>query len=182
MRIVAGKHRRRMLFVPEDKDIRPTSDKVRGAVFNILNARGLVVNEVVIDAFCGTGALGLEALSQGASYCTFFDKSKKSVRLCEKNILAFNEQKQSELRLADVTTLGKCPEDRQPARLVFIDPPYHQDLVTPAIESLIEERWVDNQVWFLIETAKDEMISCPSILVELEKTYGDTKITLARLK
>ena len=66
MRIVAGKHRRRTLFTPDGDAIRPTSDRVRQAVFNVLNARGLIVDAIVIDAFCGTGALGLEALSQGA--------------------------------------------------------------------------------------------------------------------
>ena len=69
MRIVGGKHRSRTLFTPKDNAVRPTSDKVRQAVFNILNSRGLVVDAIVIDAFCGTGALGLEALSQGAKQC-----------------------------------------------------------------------------------------------------------------
>ena len=69
MRIIAGQHRGRRLKTPDSQDIRPTSDKVRQAVFNMLGSRGLVNDTVVMDVFCGTGALGIEALSQGASFC-----------------------------------------------------------------------------------------------------------------
>ena len=182
MRIVGGKHRSRTLFTPKDNAVRPTSDKVRQAVFNILNSRGLVVDAIVIDAFCGTGALGLEALSQGALSCTFFDKYKNSLDVCRENIALLKEETRSIVTLSDVTKIGVRGDDVPQADLVFIDPPYHQNLVTPALESLVDGGWVSDDAWFLIETAKDENISCPHINVELEKLYGDTKITLTALK
>ena len=181
MRIVGGQHRSRTLFTPQDNNVRPTSDKVRQAVFNILNSRGLVVDAVVIDAFCGTGALGLEALSQGAHFASFFDKSKKSLALCQKNIDLLQVKGQSHVALKDVTKIGARADHIDPADLIFIDPPYHQDLVTPSIEALIKEDWVTDKACFVIETAKDENITCSFLSVELEKVYGDTKIMLARI-
>jgi len=179
MRIVGGQHRSRTLFTPKDNNVRPTSDKVRQAVFNILNSRGLVVDAVVIDAFCGTGALGLEALSQGARFTSFFDKSKSSLALCQKNINLLKVENQSHVVLKDVTKIGARADHIDPADLIFIDPPYHQDLVTSSIDALIQADWVTDNACFVIETAKDEDISCSSITVELEKTYGDTKVILA---
>ncbi len=182
MRIIAGKHGSRKLKTPEGDAVRPTSDRVRQAVFNMLNARGLVVDAVVIDAFCGTGALGLEALSQGALYCTFFDKSKKSVDLARENITMLKEEGQSHIAVADSIKLGVRPDHIVRADLVFLDPPYHQELVVKAIESLMQGGWLAPDAHFLIETAKAENLSCPLIRVEHEKIYGDTKIILASLK
>ncbi len=85
MRIVAGQYGGRRLEVPKGRDIRPTSDKVRGAIFNALRSRGAVEEARVLDVFCGTGALGLEALSQGAAHCTFMDKARESLELAKRN-------------------------------------------------------------------------------------------------
>lgn len=182
MRIVGGQHRSRTLVTPKDSAVRPTSDKVRQAIFNILNSRGLVVDAVVIDAFCGTGALGLEALSQGAHFASFFDKSKESIKLCQQNIELLKVEAQSHVSLKDITKIGNRPDNIDLADLIFIDPPYHQDLVNPAIEALVSDSWVKDNASLVIETAKNEKIYCPLINVELEKTYGDTKIMLCTLK
>ncbi len=182
MRISGGVHRSRTLFTPKSDAVRPTSDKIRQAVFNMLNARGLVEGAVVIDAFCGTGALGLEALSQGAAYCTFFDKNKSSIALCRQNIELLKEEDQSQVYLRDATKMKPLPETIQPATLIFLDPPYRQELISKAVESLYENGWLSDEVYFVIETAKDEIVNCPLINILHEKFYGDTKIMLGGLK
>ena len=148
MRITGGIHRSRTLLTPKNNAVRPTSDKIRQAVFYMLNARGLVKNAVVIDAFCGTGALGLESLSQGALHCTFFDKSKNAVALAKKNIQILNEEVRSTLILQDATTVKPCPENIKRATLVFIDPPYHKNLVVQAVEALQNKFWLANDAYF----------------------------------
>lgn len=182
MRIVAGKHRSRTLLTPKTNVIRPTSDKTRQAVFNMLNARALVVDSIVIDAFCGTGALGLEALSQGAKYCTFFDKHKDSISLTKDNIQNLGEGAHSAVIMRDATKLGQRPDDISPATLVFIDPPYDKGLVVPTIEALQKFDWLAMDAYFVIETSKDENLTCPLINIDVEKLYGDTKISLASLQ
>lgn len=181
MRITGGHHRSRKLETPKGDAVRPTSDKVRQAVFNMLNSRGVLQDAVVIDAFCGTGALGLEALSQGASYCTFFDKNKSSVQLCKSNVAALREEGRSKIMLQDATKLRERSDSATAASLVFLDPPYHQDLVQKSIKSLSENNWLDDDCFFVIETAKDESVMSDKIEIINEKTYGDTKIILAIL-
>lgn len=182
MRITGGIHRSRKLDTPKNDLVRPTSDKVRQAVFNMLNARGLVQDLIVIDAFCGTGALGLEALSQGASYCTFFDLNKTSFELCKGNIQALKEEKRSNLILKNATNLPENLEKAIKADLVFLDPPYNKDLVPQAIASLQSNNWLSKNCFFVIEMAKPENLFCNMIDIENEKIYGDTKIILASLK
>lgn len=182
MRISGGIHRSRTLFSPKSNAVRPTSDKTRQAIFNMLHARGLVQDSIVIDAFCGTGALGLETLSQGAAYAVFFDKSKDSMMLAKQNIASLKEENRSLVFLQDVTKLKERPDNIKPATLIFLDPPYHQNLVEGAIQSLAQNNWLGAEAWFVIETAKDEIINCPRINIQNEKTYGDTKIMLASLK
>ncbi len=181
MRITGGIHRSRKLETPKGDAVRPTSDKVRQAVFNMLNSRGLVQDAIVIDAFCGTGALGLEALSQGAAYCTFFDLNKTSFQLCKNNIQALREEARSNLMLKNATNLPENLNEKIKADLVFLDPPYSKDLVPQAIESLRSNNWLSQDCFFVIEMAKSETLICENIQIENEKIYGDTKIILASL-
>ena len=182
MRITGGRHRSRKLEAPKGIDVRPTSDKVRQAVFNMLNARGAVQDAVVIDAFCGTGAMGLEALSQGAAFCTFFDSNKHSVKLCKINIYSLNEEVRSRVIFQDVTKNKPRPEDQKPADLVFLDPPYHQKLIPKAARALYKNNWPAEDALLIMEMASDEQITSELINVLDEKKYGDTKILIGTLK
>ena len=181
MRIIAGQHRGRRLNTPENQDIRPTSDKVRQAVFNMLNSRDVVREAVVMDVFCGTGALGIEALSQGASFCYFFDKSKESVRITQDNVDMVNEGDNTLIRQQDGLKLPVRQEHEPAVSLVFLDPPYHQGLVEKAVVVLIEKDWLMDDAYFVIETSKQENVMCAGLNIEQEKTYGDTKLYLASL-
>lgn len=182
MKITGGTHRSRKLESPKGDLVRPTSDKVRGAVFNMLYSRGAVQDAVVIDAFCGTGALGLEALSQGAKFCNFFDKSKDSIALCRRNVQSLKEEYRCHVVFQDVTKVKERPNDVEPATLIFLDPPYKKELSTRAIQSLFDGHWLAPEAIFLIEAAQDENIICSLLEVLSEKKYGDTKIIIGRLK
>jgi 16S rRNA (guanine966-N2)-methyltransferase len=178
MRIVAGTHRSRPIKSPKDDSIRPTSDKVRLAVFNMLQSRGAVADAIVLDAFCGTGALGLEALSQGAARATFWDKSPASLALTRENIAVLGFAAQSDSAVMNAATVKENPNPAARFTLVFLDPPYHKGLVEKALQKLIDGAWVDDQTLFVIETAANEKINTPLRILQ-EKTYGEPKIILA---
>jgi 16S rRNA (guanine966-N2)-methyltransferase len=181
MRITAGDYKGRKLETPKNDKVRPTSDKVRQAIFNALQSRGAVTDAVVIDAFCGTGALGLEALSQGAAFCHFFDNDKQSYALCKKNIALLGVQTLANPVFQDVTWMKPRPKDMEVATLLFLDPPYRKNLVLPAVKALTEQNWITPEALLVIETAKDEVINDAQIKIENEKIYGDTKIIFASL-
>lgn len=181
MRITGGTHRSRKLEAPDNDAVRPTSDKVRQAVFNMLNSRGMVQDAVVIDAFCGTGALGLEALSQGAAFCTFFDNNKNSINLCKVNIQSLKEEERSQTWICDATKPKERPEGIAPAMLVFFDPPYHKDLIPQAVDGLNRSGWLESECFFVMEMDKHEKVNSTLLEVTDEKIYGDTKILLGEL-
>lgn len=179
MRIIGGKARGRHLKTPTGSDIRPTSDKVRLAVFNALFSRGGVAGQVVLDAFCGTGALGLEALSQGAEKCYFFDKSQTSLALAKENALALEFEKESVFILKDITKVGMRPAEIPAAQIVFLDPPYRQDLIPKAFKALTDGQWIADGAIIITEMEGEGKISS-SYLLEFDKKYGDTRVCFFR--
>ena len=181
MRITGGLYGGRVLEPPKDMRVRPTSDKVRQAIFNILNSREAVRDSVILDGFCGTGALGLEALSWGGSSCTFIDKSRDSLDLCRKNHVALKVSQPSNFILKDCSKLGTKPAGIAAANLVFLDPPYKQDLVRQALESLGPAGWIAQDAYILIETEKTydpAPLTAMGYEIELARDYGDTRIAL----
>ena len=179
MRVTGGTHRGRLLHTPKGRDIRPTTDKVRQAVFNMLHARGAVQGAFVLDAFCGTGALGLEALSQGAAFAVFLDKSRESLNLCQDNVIALEMQDRVKLLLKNACKPGDRPEGLPVFNLVFLDPPYRQDLVARVLPVLTDHGWIASNGLIVLEMDKaDRFADLPGCEGVQEKTYGDTKIIL----
>lgn len=181
MRITGGIHRSRKLETPKSDAVRPTSDKVRAALFNMLNSRGLVRDAIVLDAFCGTGALGLEALSQGAAQAIFIDKAKSSIDLVRQNIENLGTDDQSRVLFQDSTKIKQRPDDITQVDLVFLDPPYRKGMVEKSIQALKAGNWLKPDSFFVIETAKEEDIVLDGLNIVHEKVYGDTKILFAEL-
>lgn len=179
MRIVAGYNRGRILHSPDNNLIRPTSDKVRLALFNALNSRGAVVDAVVLDGFCGTGALALEALSQGASEAVLIDQEKSSLELARKNAGLLEETEHCSFLLKDCTNLSDRPENQKPATLCFLDPPYHKEILPKALKALQNGNWLNKGCWIVAEMEKD--YNFEGFSAESEKTYGDTKILIGRI-
>jgi 16S rRNA (guanine966-N2)-methyltransferase len=181
MRITGGEYRGRMLESPKDRAIRPTSDKVRQAVFNMLESRGVIQNAAVLDAFCGTGALGLEALSRGALCCTFMDKNPSSLDLCRRNFAALKIDAQYSFVLKDAAKPGMKPDNVVEASLVFLDPPYRQGLLQQSLPALKDGGWIALEAFLVLEA---EAGFDPAVLAEMEveliRDYGETRIILAR--
>lgn len=179
MRIVAGKFRGKQLETPKTDAIRPTSDRVREAVFSIIGSRigpnldGLYV----LDLFAGTGALGFEALSRGASHCAFVDTGIEARGLVRAHIESFGVGGQTKLLKRDATDLGPI-ERLRPADLVFVDPPYGQGLGEKAITSALAGGWIAPGALIVIEDRKDAEITAPQGTEIIDdRVYGDTRMT-----
>ena len=185
MRVTAGKHRGRKLAVPAGREVRPTSDRARQALFNILEHGGLgdgggspVRDAHILDAFAGSGALGLEALSRGAASATFMETAAPALDAIRRNVEACREEEKTEILRADAT---RPPRARTACNVIFLDPPYRQDLAAPALEALAKAGWLSQGAICCIEVAADEDFTPPEGFEELdERRYGAARIVLVR--
>lgn len=182
MRIVGGALRGRALQAPRSQTIRPTSDRLRESVFDILaHAYGdPVAGAAVVDLFAGTGALGLEALSRGAARALFVDDGAQARALLRANIEALGLGGVTRIFRRDATKLGLAPPG-EIFSLAFLDPPYGKGLATHALASLVAGGWLAPGALVVIEEAADARIDLPEGLARLEeRRYGDTQIVFAR--
>jgi 16S rRNA (guanine966-N2)-methyltransferase len=178
MRVVSGKFRGRALATPADMRVRPTSDKVRQAIFNILEHRDFengftLENAAVIDLFAGTGALGIEALSRGAKFCLFVDDDADSRALQRQNVESLGLTGVSKIWRRDAGDLGPLNTGSGgPFNLAFLDPPYHKGLAQKALASLRNGNWLAKDAIILAETAEDEALDAPGYSLLDERIYG----------
>ena len=174
MRIVAGKFRGKQLTSPSDDSIRPTSDRARESMFNILGSRmgPVLVGKRVLDLFAGTGALGLEALSRGAEHVTFVETGAEGRGLIRDHIQAFGVAGITKLLRRDATALG-APGTFGQFDLIFLDPPYNQGLGEKALAELAANGWIAPGATIVWEEAAGAEVVIPSGF-ELEDTreYG----------
>lgn len=178
MRIIAGQWRGRKLASPPDESVRPTSDRVREAVFSMIAARlGGFSGLRVADIFSGSGALGLESLSRGASHATFVDSARTSCRLVEQNATTLGAKAQIQVLNRPATNLPPAVESYD---VVFMDPPYGKDLVQPALAQLLQQGWAGADTLVAVETPRDEEVTDPAWEIMRTATYGITRITLLR--
>jgi 16S rRNA (guanine966-N2)-methyltransferase len=183
MRIVAGKFRGTALATPKGAATRPTSDRVREALFNILEhgvEHFTLEGARVLDLFAGTGALGLEALSRGAKYALFIDDATEARGLIRRNIEALHLTGIAKIWRRSATGLGPAG-NVEPFDLVFLDPPYGKGLGEQALTSAREGGWIrPGGVAILEEAAKSE-ITVPDGYEEIDRrTYGDTQVLFLR--
>ena len=165
---------------PRGMDIRPTTDRVREAIFNIIghDLSGLKV----LDLFAGTGILGIEALSRGAGLVIFIDKSQRSIKLIKKNLAICGYQSSGKILKLDLRMgIPKShPVSQQGFDLIFLDPPYGKNLITPILEKISTTSIVLNGSYVIAELSKTENL--PRAIGNLEmadtRIYGDTKITI----
>jgi 16S rRNA (guanine966-N2)-methyltransferase len=135
LRIISGKLRGKKLHPFQGQGIRPTSDRIREAIFNILSDR--VTGAVVLDLFAGSGALGIEALSRGASMATFVDKAPTAVSLLEKNLRSCRLDDRARIITWDIERNLNCLQSHDhPYTLIFLDPPYHKGMLLAALKNL----------------------------------------------
>ncbi|MGD9657911.1 MAG: 16S rRNA (guanine(966)-N(2))-methyltransferase RsmD [Methylocystis sp.] len=182
MRIVGGVLRGRALSGPRSQAIRPTSERLRESVFDILAHRlgDPVSNANVIDLFAGAGALGLEALSRGAARALFVDDGAEARALLRANIEALGLGGVTRIFRRDATKLGAAPAGDK-FSLAFLDPPYGKHLATPALAALIDGGWLmPGAVVVIEESAKERIDLPPGLSREDERRYGDTQFVFAR--
>ena len=183
MRIVGGKLRSRPIAGPKSDAVRPTSDRLREALFNILTHSygDPVTGARVLDVFAGTGALGIEAISRGADYALFVDEGVEARALLRDNVESLGLGGVTRIFRRDASRLGPAhPLD--PFSLVFLDPPYGKGLAEKSLISARDGGWLMPEALLVVEEAADAGFKTPEGFVELERRrYDDTEFTFIRL-
>jgi len=195
LRIIGGELKRRKLGSLRGTTIRPTADRLREAIFNILSPD--IRGAVVLDLFAGTGALGIEALSRGAKISVFIDKDKEALSLIKKNISLCGLDKRSKIVRQDITRSSfykgdilmnvlndfPCPEvNRKGFNLIFLDPPYGLDLVRPSLQGLSTISVLAKNANLIIEHSCLEPIpdEMPEYNISDQRRYGKTLVTFLK--
>ena len=185
LKIIAGKHRGRRIETKDSAKIRPTSGMARESIFNILmhgafraEGQSPLIDGRVVDLFCGTGALGLEALSRGAAHVTFIDQSAESISLSRANAAHLGETENAQFIRSDSTQL---PRAARPCTLAFIDPPYRGGLAPKALASLDRQGWLEEGAIIIVELdAKEPFMPPEHFDLFDERKYGNSRIALLR--
>ena len=181
MRIVAGSHRGRRIAAPAGHAVRPTADRVREALFNRLahndwGAEGEPPPKgaQVVDAFAGSGALGLEALSRGATHVTFIENDGRALDVLRRNLAALGMTQAATLLRHDAARPGRAPT---PCALALLDPPYRSGLAAPALAALAGGGWLCGGALCVVELSAKEPFDPPAGFAALdERRYGATRI------
>jgi 16S rRNA (guanine966-N2)-methyltransferase len=182
MRVVGGRLRGRNIASPASRDIRPTADRLRESLFNILaHAYGDPVEGAwVLDLFAGTGALGIEAVSRGAAFVLFVDNGAEARALLRQNVEALGLGGVTKVYRRDATVLGPA-HPMEPFSLAFLDPPYGKGLAEKAVASLRDGEWLAPGALIVVEEAKVAAFSVPEGFEELERrAYDDTEFVVMR--
>ena len=184
LRIVGGLHRGRRLMAPAGEAVRPTSDRAREALFNILAhgrfaSAGLpFAGKPVLDAFAGTGAFGLEALSRGAGTAVFIENGRDALTALRRNIAALGAEDSAHVVVADAT---RPPRAGFACALAFLDPPYGNALSAPALTALAAAGWLTPDALAVIEIAAAEEFAAPAGFALLdERVYGAARLVFMR--
>lgn len=183
MRIVGGKFKGHGLVGPASSATRPTSDRVRESLFNIL-AHGIdgfdLEGARVLDLFAGTGALGLEALSRGGRFCQFVDEGTEARGVIRRNADALGAIGLCKIWRRDATKLGPCAP-QSPFDLVFVDPPYNKGLGEKALVSLMDGGWLSTGAVVVLEESEKAVVGDVAGLTLIdERTYSDTVVRIYR--
>ena len=162
MRVVGGRLKGRNLASPASRDIRPTADRLRESLFNILiHAYDDPISDArVLDLFAGTGALGIEALSRGAAFCLFVDDGAEARALVRQNVDALGLGMVTRVFRRDATKLGAA-HPVEPFGLVLLDPPYRKGLAAPALTALRDGGWLAPEALVVVEEAADAGFAPP---------------------
>lgn len=169
-------------MTPDDARVRPTSDRTRQAIFNMLRHKDFGIGfalegAAVLDLFAGTGALGIEAISQGARWCLLVDDSADSRALQRENVEALGLTGATRIWRRDATDLGPIgPAADGPFNLVFLDPPYRKELIPKALKSLKGGGWLADKALLVAESDAGEAIDLAGFTLLDERDYGETRL------
>ncbi len=182
MRVVGGEFRGRTLTAPDSLAIRPTTDRVRESLFNVLmHLDGEPIEQArVLDLFAGTGALGIEALSRGARFCLFVDDGVESRGILRTNIEALSLNGRTKVFRRDATSLGPATP-HEPFNVVFADPPYRKGYGEKALRSAADNSWLAHGALVVLEEAADAPLRLDEDFLLFDtRNYGDTIIRFYR--
>jgi len=182
MRVVGGRLKGRNLASPSSCEIRPTADRLRESVFNILiHAYDNPIDGArVLDLFAGTGALGIEAISRGAAFVLFVDNGTEARALLRNNVEALGLGGVTKVFRRDATNLGHA-HPVEPFSLAFLDPPYGKRFAEKALISLRDGGWLTPGALVVVEEAKAAAFAAPDGFAELERrAYDDTEFVFLR--
>lgn len=183
MRIVAGRFRGRPVFAPKSEATRPTGDRVRQAIFNILEhgVEGFALEGArVLDLFAGTGAMGLESLSRGAGFCLFVEENAEARAAIRRNVEALALTGVTKIWRRDATRLGPAGA-MAPFGLVFLDPPYDRELAEAALASTRDGGWIATGGLVVLEERADTNVILPEGFSEIDRRrWGETQAVFAR--
>jgi 16S rRNA (guanine966-N2)-methyltransferase len=182
MRVVGGRLKGRHLASPSSRDIRPTADRLRESLFNILIHAydDPIADARVLDLFAGTGALGIEAISRGAKFALFVDNGAEARALLRNNVEALGLGGVTKVYRRDAGNLGPA-HPVEPFSLVFLDPPYAKKLAETALASLRDGGWLTPRALLAVEEAKAAAFVAPQGFEELERrAYDDTEFVVLR--
>ena len=185
MRIIGGKWRGRRLAVPEGRTVRPTIDRVRESLFNVIehgrhtNGAGSPLPGIrVLDGFAGTGALGLEALSRGAAHITFIESDRAALAVLETNIAELGAAAETTVLRADCLA---PPRATEACGLILLDPPYGQGFAEPALLALDTQGWIAPNALCVVELRRGDGFDAPNGFEPLDdRHYGATRLVLLK--
>lgn len=183
MRIIAGKHKNRVIPSLKNSNYRPSTTKFREALFSILSSGEFVENPPyedanILDLFAGTGSLSFEALSRGAKTITLLDNDKDHLKVAKDFAVKIGEEDNVKFLLASAISLPFAAEQYS---LVFMDPPYYNQFVEKSLISLIKNKWLKNKAIIVVEMEKREELAMPeNVSLVREKIYGNNKLLILR--
>ena len=176
LRIVGGRHGGRRIAAPAGDFARPTSERVREALFNILDSKHVLDGARVLDGCAGSGALGPEALSRGAAHVTFFDTSRRALKVVENNIATLAEEAATDVRQADVTNPPKAG-GADACSIVLLDAPYQTDIAGRALSALAAAGWLAQPALVTVETERGAELAPTDGFSETDRRpYGSTEL------
>lgn len=179
MRIIAGDWRGRKLAAPKGDATRPTGDRTRETLFSMLASRlGTFEGLKVADLFAGSGALGLEALSRGATHCLFVEQDKAAIDAIRANIQTLGARERSAVQHGSVLSLVPAKE---PYDLILLDPPYDTGAGAVALDRMLRLGWIGPASWIAVETGAKETVEVKGLSLDAERKVGRAKLHLLRL-
>ncbi|WP_034992665.1 16S rRNA (guanine(966)-N(2))-methyltransferase RsmD [Beijerinckia mobilis] len=183
MRIIGGRLKGRTLRGPPTAATRPTSDRLRETLFNVLEHSygDPVADAAVLDLFAGTGALACEALSRGAQRALLIEEARAPIAVIQANLESLGLSDRARVVRRDIRRLGPAMTKETPFTLAFLDPPYGKRLAEPALEALAKGEWLAQDALTVIEESSEATLLLPSAFVHVEtRIYGETKLVFTR--
>ena len=173
MRVIAGDFKGRTLEAPTWEGLRPTSDRLRETLFNVVAPT--IRGARVLDGYAGTGAVGIEALSRGASEVVFVERDRRAVALIEANLARCGVRDRHAIIRSDLAAATGMARVA-PFDLVFLDPPYRQEMIPKALQSLKDGGWLKDKALIVAESDASEAFDTPGFALLDERDYGETRL------